>query len=236
MNGLLKLLRGRRFGLIFLLLSAIMLLLAVSFIFAYAPTEKTMGDIQRIFYFHVPLAWGSFLAFTVVFAGSLLYLIKGAVIWDTLAYSSAQVGVIFNTLMLITGVIWAKAVWGLWWTWDARLTTSLVLWFIYVAYLLVRHFGFEKERGAKLAAVIAIIGFADVPVVAASIVLWQTLHPAALIFEGGLTPRMLVTLIISLMAFTLLYIALTRAAYSRHKMADLAAELESAASENSEED
>ena len=174
-------------------------------IFIQVPTEATMGAIQRIFYFHVPVAWVSFLAFFVVFLSSIMYLWKRDRKWDIIARSSAELGVIFATLVLITGSIWAKPIWGVWWTWDARLTTALVLWIIYVAYLIVRSYITEEERAARFAAVVGIIGFIDVPIVALAIVLWGTQHPSPVIFEGGLEPIMLTALLVSLAAITTVY-------------------------------
>jgi len=188
------------FALTFILMTA-----ALFLVFLYVPTEQTMGAIQRIFYFHVPLAWLSFLAFAVVFACSLLYLKSGDMKWDKLARSSAEIGIVFTTLVLITGPIWARPVWGTWWTWDARLTTTLLLWFIYLAYLLVRTYSVEESRGARYAAVVGVIGFLDVPIIALAIVLWRSQHPGPVIFEGGLEGSMLLTLMICLAAFTLLY-------------------------------
>ena len=210
-----------------------LMMAALLMIFAFAPEEQAMGIIQKIFYFHVPIAWVSFLAFFVIFISSIAYLVRGRTVCDNLAYSSAEIGLIFNTLMLVTGSIWAKAVWNTWWAWDPRLTTSLILWFIYAGYLLVRNFGFERERSARFAAVIGIIGFADVPVVALSIVLWRTQHPSALVFEGGLTPSMLITLIVSVTAFTLFYVALLATSLSIRRMEDTVNELE--ASDNHRE-
>jgi heme exporter protein C len=216
------------------LLTAALMLTALGMIFLFAPEEKSMGLIQKIFYFHVPLAWVSFLAFTVIFVCSILYLAKGKIIWDNIALASGKIGVIFNTLMLITGVFWGKSVWGIWWTWDPRLTTSLILWFIYVGYLLIRHFGFEKEQGARFAAVIGIIGFADVPIVALSITFWQTLHPSALVFENGLSSRMLLTLMISLIAFSSLYLYLVKTEFGLHKQEEIVNEAEAILSADEE--
>jgi heme exporter protein C len=196
-----------------------------AFVLVYSPEEQTMGIIQRIFYLHVPLAWCAFLAFLVVFIGSISYLVNGNTFWDNIAHSSAVTGLLFNSLTLITGAIWAKAVWGIWWTWDPRLTTSLVLWFIYAGYILVRNFGIEQERAARFAAVIGISGFADVPVVALSIVLWRTQHPPALIFAGGLTPTMLLILVVCLTIFTLIYALLLAMSLSLHWMENSVAEL-----------
>ena len=185
-----------------------LMIAALYMVFIYVPTEKHTGIIQRIFYFHVPVAWVSFLAFFVTFISSILYLSKRQIKWDNIACASAEVGVVFTTLVLITGPIWAKPVWGIWWTWDSRLTTSLVLWLIYVAYLLVRSFATEPARGARFSAVIGIVGFIDVPIVFLAVNLWRTQHPTTIIFEGGLTTPMLLTLIVCVAAFTVLYILL----------------------------
>ena len=188
---------------------AIMAALAMAFL--YAPTEKTMGDVQRIFYFHVPSAWASFIAFGVVAFASILFLRTGKTKWDILAKSSAEVGILFLTLVLITGPLWAKPVWNVYWTWDARLTTSFILWLIYIAYLMLRNYVADKERGARFAAVFGIIGFLDVPIVYMSIRWWRTLHPSPVVGGGdgsGLATPMLQTLLFSVGAFTLLFVTL----------------------------
>jgi len=200
MNGNHKLRNSILWGLGFALMIA-----ALYMVFVYVPTEKHTGIVQRIFYFHVPVAWVSFLAFFITFLASIFYLWKREIKWDAIACASAEVGVIFTTLVLITGPIWAKPVWGIWWTWDARLTTSLVLWLIYIAYLLVRSFATEPARAARYSAVIGIVGFIDVPIVFITVNLWRTQHPTAIIFEGGLTPPMLMTLLVCIAAFTVLY-------------------------------
>jgi heme exporter protein C len=191
-------------------LSLALLVAGLYLVFLYVPTERTMGVVQRIFYFHVPVAWVAFLAFFIVFIASIMYLSKRDDKWDLLAAASAEVGVVFTTLVLITGSIWARPIWGVWWVWEPRLTTALVLWFIYVAYLLVRSYASEESRGARFAAVVGIVGFIDVPIVALAITLWRTQHPGPLIFEGGLAPSMLLTLLVCLAAFTTLYVVLLR--------------------------
>ena len=196
---------NRRLTLWLLGLSFVLFMGALYLVFIYVPTEATMGIVQRIFYFHVPVAWVAFSAFFVVFLGSVLYLWKRDSKWDVIARSSAEVGLVFTTLALITGSIWAKPIWGIWWVWEPRLTTALVLWFIYVAYLLVRSYASEESKGARFAAVVGIIGFIDVPIAALAITLWRTQHPGPVIFEGGLAPPMLLTLIICIFAFTTLY-------------------------------
>lgn len=171
----------------------------------YAPREATMGDAQRIFYFHVPSAWIGFFAFFIVFVSSVIYLIKGTRKWDALALSAAEIGVVFTTLVLLTGPIWAKAAWGAFWVWDARLTTTLILWFIYIGYLTLRS-TVDDARKARLAAVLGIVGFLDVPVIYLSVTIWRTMHPTLVINEsGGLAPAMTQTLMVALAAFTLLF-------------------------------
>jgi heme exporter protein C len=179
----------------------------------YAPTERVQGDVQRIFYLHVPLAWDAYLAFLVVFVSSVAYLWKGDVWWDSLARASAEVGLLFTTLVLITGSLWARPIWGTWWSWDARLTTSLILWFIYIGYLMLRGSIADERRAARYAAVVGIIGFIDVPIIHQSVVWWRTLHPESVVLAGGgpaMPPSMLTALGISLVAFTLLYLSLVR--------------------------
>jgi heme exporter protein C len=196
--------------------SSILMLIALYLIFLShkfdilisLPTDAETGVIQRIFYFHVPLAWIAFLAFFIVFGSSIMYLWKRDKKWDILASSSAEVGLVFTTLFLLTGSIWAKPIWGVWWTWDSRLTSSLILWIIYLAYFIIRSYINEDERRARFAAIVGIIGFLDVPVIALAITLWRTQHPGPVIFEGGLVPQMVWTLIISIVAFTSLFVLL----------------------------
>jgi heme exporter protein C len=172
----------------------------------YAPPEATMGDVQRIFYFHLGSAIAAFLSFAVVFVASLLYLARRSQVWDNVAAASAEIGIVFCSLVMLTGPLWAKPAWGTWWTWDPRLTTTMVLWLIYVAYLMLRSAMEEPGRRALVSAVFGIVGFVDVPIVFMSIRWWRTIHPV--IVEGGelnLTPPMVLTLAVALLAFTLLY-------------------------------
>ena len=198
--------------------SGAMMLVILYLIFIWVPTERNLGVSQRIFYFHVPIAWVGFLAFFFVLMGSVGYLGLGrlrwlmrfvsAEGWDRLAYAAAELGVLFTTLMLITGILWAKPVWGVWWTWDPRLTTSLILWLICVAYLMLRAYSPKGDQGARYAAVLGIAGFIDVPLVYMSIVWWRTVHPQALIgpaATGELDPSMRLLLMISTLTFTLLF-------------------------------
>jgi heme exporter protein C len=156
-----------------------------------APTEATMGVIQRIFYFHVPSWWSAFVAFAIVLASNLAYLRGRNPKWDWLGVSAAEVGVAFVTVGLVTGPIWAHPVWGIWWTWDARLTSAFVLWVLYVSYLLLRNLIEEPERRAVISAVFGIFAAVDIPLVYFSIWFFRTQHPQPVIGDGGsLDPTM----------------------------------------------
>ncbi|RMF82983.1 MAG: cytochrome C assembly protein [Nitrospirae bacterium] len=184
---------------------------ALYMVFEYVPMERTMGNVQRIFYFHVPSAMVSFLAFFICFLASLVYLFTRGRGWDVTAHAAAEIGVVFCSIVLITGPIWAKPIWGIWWTWDARLTTTLVLWLIYVAYLMLRAYLPEGSRRANLAAVVGILGFVDVPIVYMSIRWWRTQHPKPVIMGGkgsGLAPPMATTLEVCMVAMLCLFVAL----------------------------
>lgn len=189
-------------------ISAVMVVVALVMVFIVCPTESTMGNIQRIFYFHVPVAWNAFFAFFVTFVFGILYLKKREAKYDFIAESSAKVGVVFTTLILLTGMIWAKPIWGVWWTWDARLTSSLVMWLIYIAYFIVRSYITEENKKYRFGSIIGIIGFIDVPIVALSIQLSPTTHPKAMIFADGIHGTMLATLLISIAAFFIFYFTL----------------------------
>ena len=190
---------------ILLWLSLALMVTTLYLVFVYVPTEQTMGIVQRIFYLMVPMGWLSLLSFLIVFVGSILYLVKRESKWDILAHSSAEAGIIFTTLALLTGAIWAKPVWGVWWAWEPRLTSTLVLWLLYLAYFMVRSFATEESRGATFAAVVGIVGFIDLPIIVLTTTLWRGMHPEPIIFQGGLAPSMLVTLLVSITAFTALY-------------------------------
>ena len=183
--------------------STVLMLVARYMVFIFAP-ETESGVVQRIFYFHIPLAWIAFLAFFVVFVASIMYLWKRDIKWDAFASSSAEVGLVFTTLFLLTGSIWAKPEWGVWWTWDSRLTSSLILWLIYIAYFIIRSYISEEGQRARFSSVIGIIGFIDVPIVVITIFLWRTAHPRI----EAMDPRVTATLMVSIATFTALYFLL----------------------------
>jgi heme exporter protein C len=181
-------------------------------IFFVAGPISGEGDAGRIVYFHVPMAWDAFLAFFVVLVASVAYLASRNPRWDHLGRASAEVGLVFTTLVLITGSIWGYPIWGTWWSWDPKLTATLVLWFMYVAYLMVRSYA-EGERGPLYAAVVGIVAFLDVPFVYLSSYWWRSLHPPPAI--GPLADQqpsatIVWVLLLGLLAFTLLYVFLVR--------------------------
>lgn len=195
--------------------------IALYMVFIWSPIEKVMREVQKIFYFHVGTAWVGFFAFFVVFVCSIMYLKTKERKWDIIAASAAEIGVVFITLVIITGPIWAKSAWNTWWTWEPRLTTSLILWFIYIAYVLVRASSVENEKKARLSAIFGIIGFVDVPIVFLSIKWWSVAHP--FLIENGkmsLEPAMFQTLMVSVLAFTLLFFYLLQKGIAISKAQD----------------
>jgi heme exporter protein C len=176
--------------------------------FFHAPSDALQGDVQRIMYIHVPTAWVAFFAFFVVFVSSLVYLWKRLPEADRLAHASAEIGVLFTALTLIDGSIWGKPTWGTWWTWDARLTTTAILLVIYVGYLMLRSFVEEPERRARLAALVGIVGFIDVPIIYMSVLWFRTLHQPPSIQTGGvkMPEAMLLTLLVNVGVYTLVYL------------------------------
>ena len=213
-------------SLVLLALTFVGMLVSIGMIFLYVPTDAIEGIPQRIFYFHVPVAWIGMLAFGVLAAASIGYLWKKDERWDWLARASAEVGTIFITLALISGSIWGRTTWGTWWTWDARLTTTLILWFIYIGYMMLRSYMGRTPASARSGAVLAIIGVIDVPIIYESVNWWRTLHPQAEVgTPGALPPSVVLTLMISLATFTLLYSFLMLQIYQLQKMQALAQQL-----------
>jgi len=192
---------------------AVFLLAAAAYLSLVAsPPDAFQGEYVRIMYAHVPNAWVGYLAFTITFVTSVLYLWKRRPGYDHVAHSATELGVLFTGLALATGSIWGRPVWGTWWTWDARLVTTAILFLIYSGALLVRGLSDDPQRGARLAAVIGVIGFLDVPVIHYSVVWFRTLHQPASIAPGSIkiAPPMLLALMLSLLAFTVLFAYLLR--------------------------
>jgi heme exporter protein C len=186
------------------------MVVALYMAFIGAPRERTMGDLQRIFYFHVPAGMTGLTAFAINFVASIMYIVRKDRWWDSLALSAAEIGVMFLTIVLVTGPIWAKPVWFVWWTWSPRLTSSLVLWMLYVAYLLVRNYVPDPDRRAMMGAVFGIVAFVDAPIVWFSIRWWRDIHPSPMLETGGLSPAMRPALWTCWAAFQVLLIYLLR--------------------------
>ncbi len=191
-------------------------------VFFVVPTEATMGVVQRIFYIHVPAAWVAFLGFGIVALCSAVYLWLGDDRLDAAAVAAAEGGIVFTTLVLVSGPLWGRLAWGTWWTWEPRLTLTLLLWFIYLGYFLVRRAADTPERGKRFAAVVGIVGALDIPLIHLSVTWFRSLHPPAVVLkpEGPtLDPAMLQALLSGLAAFTLLFAGLFLLRYAVERVA-----------------
>ena len=202
----------------FISLSAVSMLVSLYMALLWAPTEITLGDSQRIFYIHIPLAWLGMLSVIILAIFSIAYLITRNIKWDNLAYSTAELGFILITLVLVTGMIWSKAEWTVWWTWDPKLTTTVILWFIYLAYIMLRKYGPSDLRGASYGAVLGIIGAIDVPMIYMAANWWSAAHPELNIGplsdqSSSVNSEMMMTLLVSLIAYTMLYIIILNEKY-----------------------
>ena len=193
-----------------LITATLLTLVGAAWALLAAPDEVFQGFPQRIMYVHVPSVMTAYAALAVVFVGSVLFLWRRDDRMDRLAHSAAELAVLFITMTLLSGAIWGKPVWGTWWTWDARLTTTLILWFIYVGYLIVRAWA-PGSRGARAAAVIGVVGVLDIPLIHWSAILLRTLHPQPTVFrpEGPALPAsMLLPLVVNIVAFLVMFVAL----------------------------
>jgi heme exporter protein C len=217
-------------ALVFLLLAA-----AAYASFFIAPTDAKQGLIYRILFLHVSSAWTGLTAFLIGFVGNLLYVWKRQPQWDWLGVSAVEVGLAFTTVVLVTGPIWAHPVWGIWWTWDARLTSTFVMWLLYVSYLLLRTLVEEPDRRALFSALFGIFAFLDVPLVFGSIRWWRTQHPQPIVMGGadsGMDPVMFRVLMFAWLAMLALMTLLLRQRYrleaTRSELETMRHELEAA--------
>ncbi|GCE04277.1 cytochrome c biogenesis protein [Dictyobacter aurantiacus] len=220
---------GGRWPLVSLILGGLTALtLAVSLwmIFFYTPVDSLQGETQRIFYFHVPTAWVGMLSFIILAVAGIIYLFKPDARLDWLARAAAEVGVVFLSITLILGSLWGKPIWGAWWVWDARLTATLILWFMYVGYLMLRSYMGRTSEGARAGAVIGVIGAIDVPIIYLSVSWWRGQHPVAQVgVQGALPPQATLTLMVALVAITLLYAFMMVQAYQLQRLQALAQQL-----------
>ncbi|CAN5375747.1 N/A [soil metagenome] len=202
-------------------LATLVILFAFWMIFFYVPTERTMGIVQRIFYVHVPSAWVAFMAFGIVALCSVGYLWLRDERLDAIAVSAAELGTVFTTAVLLTGPLWGKIAWGTWWTWEPRLTLTLLLWFIYIGYFMLRGAAENPERGKRFAAVLGIVGAFNIPLIHVSVNWFRSLHPQPVILrpEGPQAdPEIVQTLLVSLLGFTLLFFSLLLYRYALERL------------------
>ena len=201
-----------------LLASVVLMAITLYLVFIWVPPAVGI-NASRVFYFHVPLAWLGMVSIVIVAIASGVHLFTSKEKWDCFAYATAELGVLFITLLLVTGMVWNKANWGVWWTWEPRLTTTLILWFIFVGYLMLRAYGPKGSQGARYGAVVALIGAIDTPVIYMATVWWRTVHPTINVGplaneDAFVDSRMELTLMISLLALTILYIYMLTERYS----------------------
>jgi heme exporter protein C len=206
--------------------AVLLMLVAAALIFVYAPEDYLQKEPQRIFYLHVSSAIAAFVCFAVVLVAGVVYLRTDSSAADRLARAAALVGVVLTTVTLVMGMLYAKAIWGMFWTWDARLTSTLVLWIIYAGYLMLRRLAEPGRQAARFAAVVGIFGFIDVPIVYFSVTWWRTQHPGPVIVNDALPPAMLLTFLVT-MACTLFLSAVMVAI--RYRIETLMDEVPSAA-------
>ena len=193
------------------------LFLAIFLVFSYAPIETTMLEVQKIFYFHVSSALTVFLAFGVTCLFSLLYLIKRNDKFDTVAVASAELGIVFCTIVLLTGPIWAKPAWNTWWNWEPRLTSTLILWLMYIGYFILRS-ALTGEKRKVYSAVLGILAFLDVPIVYFSVEIWQgNLHPDTNT-KWNLAPEMVTTWMLTWFALTVVYVFVLMVRYELERL------------------
>jgi len=207
-----------------------MLAVFAYFAFVFAPEDALQGAMQRIFYIHVPSAWICFVGFGVTFVASIAYLSSRNEKWDTIAASSAEIGTLFTTVVLATGMMWGHAIWGVYWSWEPRLTSFLVLWLMYLGYLAVRAYVPDPARRARFSAVIGIIAFIDVPIIYLSVNWWRTLHPQQVIITGDgphMPGAMVIALMVGLTTFSLVYVYLMRLRLDVARLATQLEEIES---------
>jgi heme exporter protein C len=197
-----------------------LMVLAAGAIFVFAPTDALQGPVQRIFYLHVSSAIAAYGCFAVVLLGGIIYLRNGSLAADRLARAGALVGLVFTTVTLVMGMLWAKPIWGTFWAWDARLTSTLVLWIIYSGYLLVRRLAEPGRQAARIAAIVGIFGFIDVPVVHFSVTWWRTQHPGPVIVNDALPGEMLVTFLFAMACTLVLAAAMVAIRYRIETLAD----------------
>lgn len=195
---------------------------AIWTVFQYAPEERIMGAAQKIFYFHLPSVFSTYASVLVMLGCSMVYLWKRDLRWDDLSRAATEIGVLFCTIVLVTGSIWARSAWGAWWTWEARITTTLILWMLLVGCLMVRSYADNRDTGARLAAIVGIVAALDLPIIHKAVVWWRGQHPV--VFKPGeersLAPEMATTLGICTLAFLLVWTLVLILRYRQWRLED----------------
>ena len=194
------------------ILSALLLAVAAWMVFFYAPVEKVMGAVQKVFYFHVATAWVGMLGFIVAAVVAVIYLVTKNMKWDTVGLAAVEISLVFFFITIVLGSIWARPAWGTWWTWEPRLTTAAILEMIYLAYLLLRQGLEDPERRARFGAVYTLFGGLSVPLTFISIRIFRTIHPVV-VGDGGsqtmsMTGEMVATLLFSIAVFSVIFVTL----------------------------
>ncbi len=212
------------------IVAVVALLAALGMVFFYAPMERVMGQVQRVFYFHVASNWIGMLSFAIAALSGIAYLISRKEKWDRLQVAAVELGLVFSIMGIISGSIWARPIWNTWWTWDPRLVSVTIMVLVYFAYLMLRQGIEDPERRARFAAVYAVLGFLSVPLTFFSIRLFRTIHPQVIGKSGpgaqgtfDMTPEMVHTLIFSVVTYTILYVVLL---WHRNRLEGLRREIE----------
>ncbi|BCL82738.1 cytochrome C biogenesis protein CcmC [Ktedonobacteria bacterium brp13] len=207
-------------------LSAITLSITIWMIFVYTPIDALQGVAQRILYFHVPTAWAGMFSFVLMAGLGIVYLIKPDERLDWVARSAAEVGLVFLTITMILGSLWGRPIWGAWWVWDPKLTACLIMWFMYVGYLMLRSYYGRNHDSARVGAVVGIIGAIDVPIIYLSVNWWRGQHPTQEIgASGALPPQAIITFLVAIVAFSLLYAFLMIQVYQLQRLQTIAQRL-----------
>lgn len=191
----------------------ILLVLNFWLIFCYAPEEATQGVVQKIFYYHVSSAFCMYFGFLIAGLGALLYLLKKEDRYEALSEAGAEVGLLFCTMVLVSGPLWARPIWGTWWTWDPRLTTTLLVWLLFLAITFLRRFVGDQPRGKVATAVLTLFALLDLPLIFLAVKLWRGVHPSVLGKSESMPPSMRLTLIVSNITVMILFFALVRISY-----------------------
>jgi len=197
------------------IVAIVSLLGATAMVFFYAPVERVMGAVQKVFYFHVAAGWVGMLSFLFAAVAGIIFLIKKNKVWDLVGVAAVEIGIIFIFINIVTGSIWARPIWNTWWTWDPRLTTATIMELVYIAYLMLRQGIEDPDRRARFGAVYAIVGFLSVPLTFFSIRIFRTIHPVVIagsdpsaVGTFDMTPSMFNTLMVSIAVFSIIFVDL----------------------------